>query len=117
MANMEAVPADNAQDSKYMDWSVRATEIFLEKMPEVILTDEYHTMTYNEHYWTGYATKEDPYVAPFYCCWDASYLYLYHLKPTGARVAPSSSKPRVDPVHPGLFSFAATGDDRVGEAC
>ena len=84
MANMEAVPADNAQDSKYMDWSVRATEIFLEEMPEVILTDEYHTMTYNEHYWTGYAVKEDPYVAPFYCCWDASYLYLYHLKPTNA---------------------------------
>jgi hypothetical protein len=53
-------------------------------MPEVILTDEYHTMTYNEHYWTGYAVKEDPYVAPFYCCWDASYLYLYHLKPTNA---------------------------------
>ena len=53
-------------------------------LKEVILTDEYHTMTYNEHYWTGYAVKEDPYVAPFYCCWDASYLYLYHLKPTNA---------------------------------
>ena len=85
IAKMEAVPADAAQDSEYMDWSVRLTELYLENLPEIILTDEYHTMTYNEHYWTGYATKEDPYVAPFYCCWDASYLYLFHLKPTGAQ--------------------------------
>ena len=84
IAKMEAVPADAAQDSEYMDWSVRLTELYLENLPEIILTDEYHTMTYNEHYWTGYATKEDPYVAPFYCCWDAGYLYLFHLKPTGA---------------------------------
>ena len=29
-------------------------------MPEIILTEEYHTMTYNEHYWTGYATQGRP---------------------------------------------------------
>jgi peptide/nickel transport system substrate-binding protein len=68
-----------------MDWTVRLTELYLENMPEIILTEELHPITYDEHYWTGYATAEDPYVAPYYCCWDASYLYLYHLKPTDAR--------------------------------
>ncbi len=32
-------------------------------------------------------------------------------------VAPPSSKPRMDPSPSGAFPFAATGDDRVGEAC
>jgi peptide/nickel transport system substrate-binding protein len=81
---MEAVPADNAQDSEYMDWVVRATELYLEHMPEIVLTEELHPITYNQHYWTGFATAEDPYVAPYYCCWSASNLYLYRLQPTGA---------------------------------
>ena len=81
---MEAIPADAAQDGKYMDWVVRATEIYLEEMPEVLITEELHPITYNEHWWTGFATAEDPYVAPYYCCWSASNLYLYRVQPTGA---------------------------------
>ena len=84
LTKMEAVPADPTPGSEYMGWVERLTELYLQEMPEIILTEELHPITYNEHYWTGYATAEDPYVAPYYCCWSASYLYLFHLKPTGA---------------------------------
>jgi peptide/nickel transport system substrate-binding protein len=82
---MATVAADPAQDSQYMDWVVRATEIYLTEMPEINLTEEYHVITYDEHYWTGFPTQEDPYIAPYYCCWPASDLIYYHLKPTGAQ--------------------------------
>jgi peptide/nickel transport system substrate-binding protein len=82
---MELVPADPSQDSEYMSWVERATEIYLQEMPEINLLEELHPISYNQHYWTGYATAEDPYVAPYYCCWSASNLYLYHLQATGAQ--------------------------------
>jgi peptide/nickel transport system substrate-binding protein len=83
--NMEAVPADASQDGPYMDWVVRATEIYLEEMPEIMLTEELHPVTMNLHYWTGYMTAEDPYIAPYYCCWSATNLMLQNLQPTGAQ--------------------------------
>lgn len=81
---MEAVVADPSQTGKYMDLVVEATTQFLETMPEIMLTEELHPVTMNQHYWTGYMTAEDPYIAPYYCCWSATNLMLQRLKPTGA---------------------------------
>jgi peptide/nickel transport system substrate-binding protein len=81
---MEGVVADPSQTGQYMDWVVQATDLYLENMPEIILVEELHPVTYDQHYWTGYPTAEDPYIAPYYCCWSATNLMLEHLKPTGA---------------------------------
>lgn len=80
---MEAIPADNAQDSKYMDLAVQAVDIYLRDMPEIMLTEELHVVTYNQTYWTGWPTEDDPYVAP-YPCWEAINLVVHRLEPTGA---------------------------------
>jgi peptide/nickel transport system substrate-binding protein len=80
---MEAIPADNAQDSEYMDLAVQAVEIYLRDMPEIMLTEELHVVTYNQTYWTGWPTAEDPYIAP-YPCWEAINLLVHRLEPTGA---------------------------------
>ncbi len=81
---MEGVVADPSQTGQYMDWVVQATDLYLENMPEIILVEELHPVTYDQHYWTGYPVAEDPYIAPYYCCWSATNLMLEHLKPTGA---------------------------------
>lgn len=80
---MEAIPADAAQDSEYMDLAVQAVEIYLRDMPEIMLTEELHVVTYNQTYWTGWPTAEDPYIAP-YPCWEAINLLVHRLEPTGA---------------------------------
>ena len=102
---MEAVPADNAQDSEYMDGACELTELYLENMPEIVVTEEYHTMTNNEHYWTGYATKRTRTWLPTTAAGPAPPVPLQ--PPTNRRrVAPSSSKPRVDSVKSPGLSFA-----------
>lgn len=78
---MEAIQADPAQDSEYMDLAVQAVDIYLRDMPEVMLTEELHVVTTNETYWTGWPDAEDPYVAP-YPPWEASNLVIHHLEPT-----------------------------------
>lgn len=80
---MEAIQPDNAQDSEYMNLAAQAVEIYLQDMPEIMLTEELHVVTYNTTYWTGYPNAADPYVAP-YPCWEAINVMMYHLQPTGA---------------------------------
>jgi peptide/nickel transport system substrate-binding protein len=80
---MEAIQADPAQDSEYMDLAVQAVDIYLRDMPEIMLTEELHVVTYNTTYWTGYPDASDPYIAP-YPCWEAINLMIHRLEPTGA---------------------------------
>lgn len=80
---MEAMTPDSAQDSEYMDLVVAAVEIYLRDMPEIMLTEELHVVTYNETYWTGYPNADDPYIAP-YPCWEAINLLVHRLEPAGA---------------------------------
>lgn len=80
---MEAMTPDSAQDSEYMDLVVAAVEIYLRDMPEIMLTEELHVVTYNETYWTGYPNADDPYIAP-YPCWEAINLLVHNLVPAGA---------------------------------
>jgi len=80
---MEAMTPDSAQDSEYMDLAAQAVDIYLRDMPEIMLTEELHVVTFNNTYWTGWPSAADPYVAP-YPCWEAFNTVLYHLQPTGA---------------------------------
>ena len=80
---MEGMTPDNAQDSEYMDLVAAAVEIYLRDMPEIMLTEELHVVTYNETYWTGYPNADDPYIAP-YPCWEAINLLIHHLTKAGA---------------------------------
>ena len=63
--------------------AVQALDIYLRDMPEVMLTEELHVVTYNTTYWTGYPDAANPYIAP-YPCWEAINLMMYELQPTGA---------------------------------
>ena len=64
-----------------MDLTVRAVDIYLDQLPEIMLTEELHVVTANETYWTGWPTAEDPYVAP-YPPWEAIYMVVLNLEPT-----------------------------------
>jgi len=78
---MEAMPPGKPDDPKYMDLAARALDIYLAEMPEIMLTEELHVVTFNYTYWTGWPSAEDPYVAP-YPPWEAWRLIIHRIKPT-----------------------------------
>ena len=67
-------------DARYLDLVRRALEIYLREMPQVVLAEEYHVITFNTTYWTGYPSSENPYVAP-YLPWEGFNLVIHRLKP------------------------------------
>jgi len=77
---MEAIPADTDPNSAYMQDAVAAMEIFLRDMPQVHLIEEFHVVTFNNSYWTGWPSAADPYVAP-YTPWEAFNLVIHNLQP------------------------------------
>lgn len=77
---MEAIPADTDPNSAYMQDAVAAMEIFLRDMPQVHLIEEFHVVTFNNTYWTGWPSAADPYVAP-YTPWEAFNLVIHNLQP------------------------------------
>ena len=82
---MELVPADPAQDSEYMDLGGTGDRA----LPAEDAGDHPHSRSSTRSPTTsitGRASRRPRirYVAPYYCCWSASYMYLYHLQPTGA---------------------------------
>lgn len=77
---MEAMPTGKPDDPKYMDLAARALDIYLQEMPEIMLTEELHVVTFNNTYWTGWPSAEDPYVAP-YPPWEAWRLIIHRIKP------------------------------------
>jgi len=79
---MEAIPASIDPASPYMQDAVAALDIALRDMPLIHLIEEYHVVTFNSTYWTGWPNAEDPYVAP-YTPWEAFSLVIHNLKPTG----------------------------------
>jgi len=80
---MEAMQADKDPNSEYMGLAAQALDIYLRDMPEIMLTEELHVVTYNTTYWTGYPDASNSYIAP-YPCWEAINLMMYQLQPTGA---------------------------------
>jgi peptide/nickel transport system substrate-binding protein len=69
---------DNA---KYMDDAAKALDMYLRDMPEIMLLEELHVVTFNNTYWKGWPSKKDPYAAP-YPPWEAWYLIVNRIQPT-----------------------------------
>jgi peptide/nickel transport system substrate-binding protein len=77
---MEGMVADPNPDSEYMKLAVQALEIALRDIPQIDLLEEFHVVTFNNTYWTGWPSAADPYVAP-YTPWEAFNLVIHNLKP------------------------------------
>ncbi|WP_417308337.1 ABC transporter substrate-binding protein [Devosia sp.] len=80
---MDSMPADTDPDSQYMKDAVAALDIALRDLPQIDLLEEFHVVTFNNTYWTGWPSAEDPYVAP-YTPWEAFNLVVHNLEATGA---------------------------------
>jgi peptide/nickel transport system substrate-binding protein len=68
---------DNAQ---YMDDAAQALDIYLRDMPEIMILEELHVVTFNNTYWKGWPDEKDPYVAP-YPCWEAWFMVVDKIQP------------------------------------
>jgi peptide/nickel transport system substrate-binding protein len=77
METIQGAP-DNAQ---YMDDAAKALDIYLRDMPEIMLLEELHVVTFNTTYWKGWPDEKDPYAAP-YPPWEAWYLIVNRIQPT-----------------------------------
>ena len=76
---MEAM-APSPDDPAYIELVRAAVEIFLRDVPEIVWGEERHAVTFNETYWTGWATEENPIAGPFFCCWSSPYLIILELE-------------------------------------
>jgi peptide/nickel transport system substrate-binding protein len=76
---MEAM-TPSPTDTRYMDLVRRATEVYLKDLPSIVLAEEFHVVTFNTTYWTGFPTADDAYVAP-YVPWEGFNLIIHRLKP------------------------------------
>jgi peptide/nickel transport system substrate-binding protein len=81
---MDAVPASTDPNSDYMKNAVAALDMALRDLPQIDLLEEYHVVTFNNTYWTGWPSASDPYVAP-YTPWEAFNVVIHKLKATGAQ--------------------------------
>jgi len=81
---MDAVPASTDPNSDYMKNAAAALDIALRDLPQIDLLEEYHVVTFNNTYWTGWPSATDPYVAP-YTPWEAFNVVIHNLKPSGAQ--------------------------------
>ena len=77
---MEAMPG-SPDNQKYMDDAAQALDIYLRDMPEIMLLEELHVVTFNNTYWKGWPSEKDPYAAP-YPPWEAWYLIINRIQPT-----------------------------------
>jgi peptide/nickel transport system substrate-binding protein len=77
---MLAMPADPDPNSKYMKDAAAALDIALRDLPQIDLLEEFHVVTFNNTYWTGWPNAADSYVAP-YTPWEAFNLVIHHLRP------------------------------------
>jgi peptide/nickel transport system substrate-binding protein len=77
---MEAAPAGTPETPKYVEQANKALDIYLRDMPEIMLTEELHVVIFNETYWKGWPSADDPYVAP-YPPWEAWRLIIHKIQP------------------------------------
>ena len=79
---MDAAPADPDPASAYMQDAAAALTIALRDLPQIDMLEEFHVVTFNTSYWTGWPSAADPYVAP-YTPWEAFNLVIHNLQPSG----------------------------------
>lgn len=77
---MDGMLASPDPDSAYMKDAAAALEIALRDLPQIDLLEEFHVVTFNNTYWTGWPSAADPYVAP-YTPWEAFNLVIHNLRP------------------------------------
>ncbi len=77
---MLAVPANPDPNSDYMKNAAAALDIAMRDLPQIDLLEEFHVVTFNDTYWTGWPTAANPYVAP-YTPWEAFNVVIHTLKP------------------------------------
>jgi len=70
-------------DKNYTDLVHQCVEFYLRDVIEITMSEERWVRTYNWHYWKGWPSAEDPYVAP-YALWAGIQLALLKVEPTGA---------------------------------
>lgn len=70
-------------DKAYTDLVRQAVDIYLRDVVEITMSEERHVRVYNYHYWTGWPSAEDAYVAP-YALWASIMLALLKVEPTNA---------------------------------
>lgn len=78
---MEAIQP-SPKDPAYVKLVRDATAIVLRDQPEITLAEEFHVVTFNSTYWTGYPTAADAYMAP-YLPWEGFNHIVNRLKPRG----------------------------------
>jgi peptide/nickel transport system substrate-binding protein len=68
------------KDADYMALVRKATTILMRDVPQIALTEEVQTVTFNTTYWTGWPSAADPYISP-YQAWEGFAIVMQHLKP------------------------------------
>jgi peptide/nickel transport system substrate-binding protein len=76
MEAMQPQPTDPA----YLALVRQAITILFRDMPQVTLAEEFHPITWNNTYWTGWPAAQNAYVAPFQA-WEGFALIIHRLKP------------------------------------
>jgi peptide/nickel transport system substrate-binding protein len=77
MEAMEPLPGN----PRYLALARDAMEIYLRDLPDITLAEEFHVITLNSTYWTGWPSADNPYVAP-YVPWEGYALIIHRLRPT-----------------------------------
>ena len=75
---------DEDREINALAGGVAALDIALRDLPQIDLLEEFHVVTFNNTYWTGWPSAADPYVAP-YTPWEAFNVVIHNLQPTGAQ--------------------------------
>ncbi len=79
---LDGIPP-SPDDSNYTDLVRQCIELYLRDVIEITMSEERHVRTYNNHYWTGWPSADNAYVAP-YALWASFMLALLKVEPTGA---------------------------------
>lgn len=79
---MLGIQASTDPDSEYMTLAKQALNIAMRDLPEITILEELHVITFNQTYWTGWPSAENPYVAP-YPPFDSFNLIIHNLQPAG----------------------------------
>jgi peptide/nickel transport system substrate-binding protein len=77
VAQMADMPPD---DPRLEDLYLQAMEIWLPERPALPIAQAVKLVPFNEAYWTGWPTANDPYIAPA-TWWQVTHVILQHLQP------------------------------------
>jgi peptide/nickel transport system substrate-binding protein len=62
---MLAIEPSTDPESDYMKDAVAALNVLQADLPEINMLEELHVITFNQTYWTGWPSAENPYAAPY----------------------------------------------------